>query len=159
MPPPYNTPQQFRQFSFVSGSFDNIPDYVVTDALTTAGNEIDGALINHHPYLFTNGQTPSGWTVPAVVADAERVIAGYRLLMNMGIKPGAQSDFITRRYYEVYGTPDKPDSGLLGDWTFGRRMLISTPDIVDPTQTTSYQVAGTPPRGWYTTVNGREYIT
>ena len=157
----YQDPATFRQYSITSGSFDGVPDPVVQEMLNVAADTINSALVVKHELPLAS--------VPAAVLEWERVITAFFLWQNMGIDPGANAGYVQRRYLEVVGDPDKPDSGILGQMAYGHRALVADPNDGtgsdgamggDPsTEHPGYRVIGNAPRGWYTRIAGRQFIS
>lgn len=139
----YNTVADFRNYSITSGSFNSCPDGVIQEALDIAQDEVNAALRSHHTLPLT--------TVPAVIKEAERVIAGYRLWLTMGIDPGTNGGRLQQRYVEVYGDPaTNPASGLLGQLAYGKRILVDSSDEEPSEKKGGPIVLGTYSRGWVT---------
>ena len=138
----YNTTGSFRSFSFTSGSFDNVSDFVVAEALEIAANRIDAALRPHHTLPLASG------SVPSVILEAERVLAGYWLWLNVGIDPGVGSQFLKDRYKEIAGVPENPASGFLGMLAYGKISLVTDNDQDPSPPKAIVQVYGNCSRGW-----------
>jgi hypothetical protein len=63
----------------------------------------------------------------------------------MGIDPGSQSEFLTQRYQEVWGTKELgPGSGWLGQLAQGTRALVdpNAGDLPDTPNKPSFLVLG-----------------
>jgi len=105
----YNTIATFKIRAHPSGSYNDIPDAVITTALDSAGSLIDSSLRIHHALPMATGSYASEL---ASIYDAEAVIASYRLMQYRGFKAnfnGEPDEFLNLRYLEIMD----PDSGFL----------------------------------------------
>lgn len=150
----YNNVNEFLLYSFTNGAYNDVSASVIQDQLDIAANEIDAALRPHHTLPLISG------SVPPVIKEAERVIAGYRLWLFMGIDPGTSGERLKERYFEVYGNSDDPTSGLLGQLAYGKRTLVAK-DTTDPTPERGGPIVlGTCPRGWmaHSRTRNKDYL-
>jgi len=105
-----------------------LSDSEVQTQLDVAASEIDAALRPHH-------KLPLASPYPAVLLEAESVIASYRLFLFRGFKPGSKdADTIQARYVEVVGDPTVPGSGLLGRLAAGKFILAAEADATPNTR-------------------------
>lgn len=130
----YNTVAEMRLHAFPSGSLDLNSDAQVQAQLDAAASEIDSALLVKHTLPLAS--------TPAVIAEAERTIASFRLLLFNGARPNSIDEFLRTRYYEVVGDPGVPGTGLLYRIATGKMSFATTVDATTFREATPTVVAG-----------------
>jgi hypothetical protein len=121
----YLTPTEFRATAFRSGSLVNLSDAEIQAQLDVASSEIDAALRPTHTL-------PLATPVPALILEAERVLAAHRLMLFRGRKPvesaGPDGAF-ERRYQEIQGGSNVEwKDSVLGKLSTGRLILAKEAD-------------------------------
>ncbi len=152
----FHSVSSFKLVAYPSGSYNSIPDAVITNALNVAESEILAACRPFHTLPLATGSYGQSSEL-AMLYDAQVTIASYRLQTYTGFKPNAdeQGDSVLRnQYLEVKG-----EGGLLDKISQGKLILPMESDATPTVQEKRPRVYGNTGRTIRNTDDsGKEYV-
>ena len=156
----YNTVSQFKLFAFPSGSFNNVPDATIQNALDVGASMIDSALSRHHTLPLNTGSYGSSSRL-ALIYNAERVIATYNLMIWRGFRPSVENtqDVVLVNQYNSITGEDGRETYLIKNLLDGKILFPSDADSTPATKEMQARVVGKPFRTvTRTDEDGNQYI-
>lgn len=152
-----HTTTTFKLIAYPSGSFNSIPDAVISNALAVAESEILAACRPYHTLPLATGSYGQSSEL-ALLYDAQATMTSYRLMSYLGFKPNADEagDTVLRnQYLEIKG-----EGGLLDKLSQGKLILPMQADATPTVSERRPKVYGNVGRSTRTvdSETGKEYV-
>lgn len=143
----YQNVSDFLLYATPTGAYSTLPTGSIQRYLDVAQSEIDAALRIHHTLPLS--------IVPAVISDAETVIASWRLLQLRGFEPQSNDGATLRaRYDEIMDA----ETGLLARISRGVFVFAKDVDATPTTREAAPRVYASVTRG-FKTYEDQHYLT